>query len=262
MTTSGRLRAAFALPVLLAQSPLSAQEAELAQQLANPIAAIISVPFQLNFDDNLGLDDTGRRTTMNFQPVIPFGLDNGANIVTRTIFPYIWQEDVLPGTKQQGLADISFNLWYSDTTEDGLTWGVGPTFLMPTYSDVSNRTWGAGVTGIVLKVAGPWTIGGLANHVWHVESDPDVPISNTFVQPFAAYSTPSAWTYTVSSESTYDWYAEEWSVPMNASVSKLIPVAGVPINWQAGVGHWITSPDGGAEGWRFRLQAQIVIPKK
>jgi hypothetical protein len=95
--------------------PATAQDAEadLAQQLANPIAAIISVPFQLNFDDNIGANDTGRRTTLNFQPVIPFGLDNGANIVTRTIIPYVWQEDVVPGTSQQGFGDILFNAWYS-----------------------------------------------------------------------------------------------------------------------------------------------------
>lgn len=252
---------AVALTMIAAGFQSWAQDSDLAQQLANPIAAIVSVPFQLNFDDNLGADDQGKRTTFNFQPVIPFGLDNGANIVTRTIVPYVWQEDVVPGTKQEGFGDILFNAWYSDTTEGGITWGVGPIVRIPTDTDVSSKTWAVGPTGIVLTTKGPWTIGGLANHLWDVESNPTTPTNSTFVQPFVSYSTPNAVTFSLTSESTYDWEVEDWSVPVNFSVAKLVPINSVPINWTAGVGYWATSPTAGPEGWRFRLQAQIVIPR-
>lgn len=254
---------AVAAGLVLGLSPLTAtaDNADLAQQLANPIAAIISLPFQLNFDENIGASDAGKRTTLNFQPVIPFSLDNGANIVTRTIIPYVWQEDVIPGTKQEGFGDVLVNAWYSETTESGLTWGAGPILRIPTGTDVSTDTWAAGITGIALQVQGPWTYGGLANHLWDVESDPTTPTSSTFIQPFVAYTTPNAWTYTFTSESTYDWKAKDWSIPLNFSVSKLAPVGGVPVNWQAGVGYWESSPENGPEGWRFRLQAQVVIPR-
>jgi hypothetical protein len=246
---------------LALSAPASAQDADLAQQLANPIAAIISVPFQLTFDDNLGVDDTGRRTTLNFQPVIPFGLDNGANIVTRTIVPYVWQEDVVPGTSQQGVGDISLNAWYSDTTESGVTWGIGPTILVPSHSDLSGGTWGAGVTGIALNVTGPWTYGALASHTWDIESDPDTEINSTFLQPFVAFNAGDGWTLSANTEATYDWVTDEWSVPVNALVSKLVPVGNFPVSWQAGVGYWAEGPEAGPEGWRFRLQAQIVFPR-
>ncbi|MEM8730103.1 MAG: transporter [Pseudomonadota bacterium] len=240
---------------------MSAQDAELAQQLANPIAAIVSVPFQLNYDQNIGQDDEGSRTTFNFQPIIPFGLENGANIVTRTIVPYIWQDDVIPGASQSGFGDVLFSAWYSDTTSQNLTWGVGPVVRVPTRTEVSTDTWAAGITGIVLKTDGPWTYGALANHIWDLESDPATPTSSSFVQPFVSFSTPSAWTFSITSESTYDWVAEEWSIPVNVNVAKLAPVAGVPVNWQVGVGYWAASPDNGPEGMRFRIQAQIVLPR-
>jgi len=235
--------------------------ADLAQELANPLAAIISVPFQLNRDDNLGFAGTGSRTTLNLQPIIPFALDNGANIITRTIIPYIWQEDVIPGTSQSGFGDILAKAWYSRSTESDLTWGVGPAVRIPTYSDVSSDTWAAGVTGILLKQTGPWTFGALANHLWALEDDPKTPTNATFVQPFVAYSTENAWTYSLQSESTYDWETESWSVPLNASVSKLVVLGGKPVNLQAGVGNWLESPDGGPEDWRFRLQVQFVFTK-
>lgn len=235
--------------------------ADLAQDLANPLAAIISVPLQLNYDQNIGVAGQGSRTTLNLQPVIPFALDNGANIVTRTIIPYVWQEDVIPGTSQSGIGDVLFSAWYSRTTETDLTWGIGPVVRIPTGSDVSTDTWAAGITGIALQQTGPWTYGALANHLWDVESNPTTPTSATFFQPFVAYSTEDAWTFSLQSESTYDWKADAWSVPINASVSKLALIAGRPVNFQAGAGYWLESPAGGPKGWRFRLQVQFVFQR-
>jgi hypothetical protein len=246
---------------LLPNGIVHAQEADLAQQLANPIAAIISVPFQLNFDEGFGVDGDGTREILNFQPVIPFGLDNGANIVTRTIIPYVSQEDVIPSTSQHGFGDISLNAWYSQTTDGGLTWGVGPTVLVPTGSEVSGETWGLGVTGIALRVTGPWTYGGLTSQTWSVENNPTTEINRTFLQPFVSFNAGDGWALSANTESTYDWVTDEWTVPLNVAVSKLTNVGNTPLNWQLGAGYWIDGPDGGPEGWRLRLQAQIVIPR-
>lgn len=253
---------AIAMAISLAPAGIAkAQDADLAQQLANPIAAIISVPFQLNFDQGLGADGDGTRQLLNFQPVIPFSLDNGANIVTRTIVPYIWQDDVTPGTSQRGFGDISLNAWYSQTTDGGLTWGIGPTMLVPSGSDFSGDTLGLGVTGIALQVTGPWTYGALASQTWSVESNPVTEIDSTFLQPFVSFNAGDGWSLSANSESTYDRVNEEWTIPLNLAVSKLTNVGSTPVNWQLGAGYWLDSPDGGPEGWRLRLQSQIVIPR-
>ncbi|MGR3659566.1 MAG: transporter [Paracoccaceae bacterium] len=243
--------------------PAAADEtADLAQKLVNPLAAIISIPFQLNVDNNLGAAGTGKRTTLNFQPIIPFSLENGAAIITRTIIPYIWQEDVIPGTSQSGLGDILFNAWYSPASTGPLTWGVGPVVRIPTGSDVSTHTWAVGVTALGLMRSGHWTFGAMANHLVDIESNPRTPTNATFMQPFVAYSTKNSWTYSLQSETLYDWERKNWSVPVNFTVSKLAILGKVPVNFQGGVGYWVQSPAGGPEGWRFRLQMQIVIPKR
>jgi hypothetical protein len=105
-------------------------------------------------------------------------------------------------------------------------------------------------------------VGALANHVWSYAGDSDrSDISNTFLQPFVAYTWPSAWTVSVQSESTCNWKTENWSVPVNFAVSKLVRWGQLPVSLQAGVGYWAESPDEGPEGFRFRLQVSFVLPK-
>jgi hypothetical protein len=49
-------------------------------------------------------------------------------------------------------------------------------------------------------------------------------------------------------------------VPINAAVSKLVRWGKLPVSLQAGVGYWAGVPENGPEGFRFRLQANFVLP--
>lgn len=246
---------------------LAVSNVALAQELTNPVADIMTIPIQMNFDQNIGLNDEGKKLTINIQPVVPFQLNEDWNLITRTIVPVVYQDKIFPGEDSQfGMGDITEQLFFSpkEPTSGGVVWGVGAVILLPTATDslIGSKKWGVGPAGIALKINGPWTIGGLANHVWSVAGDNDRnDISNTFLQPFAAYTWPSAWTLSVQTESTYNWETEEWSIPVNAALAKLVRFGKVPVSLQAGVGRWLESPDAGPEGWRFRLQANIVLPK-
>ena len=145
-----------------------------------------------------------------------------------------------------------------------LTWGVGPVGLLPTATDslLGAEKWGAGLGVVGVAVRGPWTMGLLGNHVWSFAGDSDrADLNSTFAQPFAAYTWPSAWTVSLQSETSYSWEAEQWSVPVNASASKLVIIGPLPVSLQAGVGYWVDAPDAGPEGFRFRFQANVVLPK-
>jgi hypothetical protein len=254
-------------------SPVQAEDAprggdaDLAQELSNPIADLITLPFQMNFDYNIGPRDDGKKLQTNIQPVIPFDLNEDWNLITRTILPVIYQDDVFPGAGSQfGLGDINATLFFSpkQPTSGGVMWGVGPVLLLPTASDdlLGGEKWGAGPSAIALTVRGPWTMGVLANHVWsYAGAGGRSDISNTLVQPFVAYTWPSAWTASVQSETTYNWKAEDWAMPINVAVSKLVRWGQLPVSLQAGVGYWAESSAGGPEDWRFRLQANFVLPK-
>jgi hypothetical protein len=141
---------------------------------------------------------------------------------------------------------------------------VGPVLYLATATDelLGAEKWGAGPTAIALTMRGRWTMGALANHVWSFAgSDNRDDINNTFVQPFVAYTTPGAWTFSVQSETSYNWDTRKWSVPVNVAVAKLVMMGKLPVSLQAGVGRWLDSPDSGPDGWRFRAQANFVLPK-
>jgi len=240
---------------------------ELAKKLANPVAALISVPFQLNYDEKIGPTESGHRWLLNLQPVVPITLSEEWNVISRTILPIVSQQDVSAGAgSQSGLGDIVQSVFFSPKapTAGGWIWGAGPALLLPTGTDdlLSAKKWGLGPTAVLLKQDQGWTYGALANHIWSVAGDSARPgISTTFLQPFLSYTTPTAWTYAVNTESTYDWENKQWSVPLNLAVSKVTKIDSQLISVGGGVRYWADGPDSGPHGWGLRLVVTFLFPK-
>jgi hypothetical protein len=256
------------LAFITVATPLQAQDssADLAKKLSNPIASLISVPFQFNYDHGYGPAD-GDKATLNIQPVIPFSLNEDWNLISRTILPVTWQNDIAgPSGTQFGLGDTvqSFFLSPAKPTESGIIWGAGPVFLLPTATDefLGSGKWGVGPTAVVLKQDGPWTYGALANHIWSFAGQSDrQDVSSTFLQPFVSYTTKDAWTFALNTESTYDWKSNDWSVPINFTVSKLVTLDKQPISLTAGIRYWADAPDNGPQGIGFRVAMTFLFPK-
>jgi hypothetical protein len=245
-----------------------AQNADLAKQLSNPIANLISVPLQFNYDHNIGLAEAGKRYYLNIQPVIPVSIAPEWNMISRTIVPVIRQHDVfqpLNSSDQSGLGDVVQSLFFSpkEPGTSGIIWGVGPVFLLPTATDsvLGSQKWGAGPTAVALIQDSGWTVGTLANHIWSYAGDGDrADVTATFIQPFVSYTTQDAWAFTLNSESTYDWANEQLSVPVNFQITKLTEIRSQPISIGGGVRYWAESPDNGPEGWGVRLIATFLYP--
>lgn len=259
-----------AIGALAVAAPARAQDdqaAELAKKLANPIASLISVPLQYNYDEYGGANDGAAVSRLNVQPVIPFSLNEDWNLISRTIIPLVDQQDFpAAAMNESGLGDTTASLFFSPKapTAGGWIWGAGPVMLLPTATEdvLGTEKWGIGPTAVALKQTGPWTIGFLGNHIWSVAGDEDrADVNATFLQPFVSYVTKTKTTFGLNTESTYDWESDQWSVPVIVQVAQLFRIGPQILQLAVGAKYWAAAPDNGPEGWGYRVQLTFLFPK-
>lgn len=248
-------------------STSQAQEAaDLARKLSNPIADLVSVPFQFNWEQGVG-PNNGTRFILNVQPVVPFTLSKDLNLIARVIVPMVSQPVLVEGGEATfGVSDVLASFFFSPANSGGLTWGVGPVISLPSTSEPTLGTgkWSTGLTFVALKQTGRWTVGALWNQIWSVAgADDRSDVSQMFLQPFVAYTTPTLWTITLQSETTANWEAEEdrWTVPVNLLFSKLLSFGPLPASYFIGAGVFPVHPGTGPD-WKIRSGVTILLPRK
>ena len=271
-TTAIAIVSAFALvapSVSSGQEPkpgVAAESADLAKKLSNPISDLVSVPFQFNWEQNVG---PGKQTRfiLNVQPVMPFAMNKDWNLIARVIVPLVSQPALSENTAPTfGVSDVQTSFFFSPSKASGFTWGVGPAFSLPSTSEptLGSGKWSVGPTVVVLKQTGPWTYGALWNQVWSFSGDPSrADVNQMFFQPFLAYQATHTVTLTVQSESTANWEADdhEWTVPINVLVGKLSSFGVFPASYQMGVGFFPAHPETGPS-WKIRGAIVILLPRR
>jgi len=237
---------------------------DLAKQLANPVASLISVPLQNNFDLNVGPLE-GFRYNLNIQPVIPVSISADWNMISRTIVPIISQNDVTGnGESETGLGDIAQSIFFSPKeVKNGIVWGIGPIILLPTASKdiLGGNKWGLGPNAVVLKLSGQWTYGSLVNHVWSVGGSGSTDINATFVQPFMTYATKTGSSYSLASENTQSWDNKIFGGFVGAYYAKVTKIGKQMVQLGGGpkvyYGNNPFNPD-----WGLRVNIILLFPKK
>lgn len=238
--------------------------AELAKKLSNPVAKLVTLPFQFNYDCCYGANE-GSRVALNIQPVMPFSISDDWNLIVRTILPVIQQGASVAGAGDHfGLGDTTQSFFFTPSAEPGgWIWAAGPVFLWPTATDalIGSRKWGAGPTAILLKQDAGWTFGMLANHIWSYSGERERPnISDTFLQPFVGFTWPDTTSLTLNSESNYDWTAKNWTVPLNLTLGHLLRFGAQPVSFSAGA-RYNTTARSGQPQWGGRFTITLLFPK-
>jgi len=240
------------------------KDADLAKQLQNPVANLISLPLQNNWDYGIGQVDA-MRYTLNVQPVIPFTLNEEYNLITRTIVPYIYAEAPLRGMNDKsGLGDILQSFFFSPKNPiNGWIVGAGPVFLYPSAAkdELGTEKWCAGPTAVLLKQVSGWTYGILFNHLWSFAGDDDRSnVNATFLQPFVSFTTKTLTTFGLNTESTYDWKNSDWTVPVNVTAGQLLKLGHQPFSLTLGWRYYMEAPSGGPD-WGLRFVVTLLFPK-
>jgi hypothetical protein len=266
----------IALPLAdAAQQEPSAED--LAKKTQNPVADLISVPLQSNWNFGAG----SRNKTiyiLNIQPVIPISISQEWNLIRHVIMPVINQPALFAGSNgATGLGDINPTFFLSPAKPGELIWGFGPTMTLPTATDrdLGSGKWSIGPAGVVLTVHGPWVYGALLNNQWSVGGWGENAVNAMLLQWFVNYNLPDGWYLTTSPVVTANWKADRgrdvWTVPVGGGFGKLFrmgqvmplegsPMAKLPINTQLGAYGNVAKPEFGPE-WQLRFQIQFLFPK-
>ncbi|WP_448700970.1 hypothetical protein ACFGVR_02730 [Mucilaginibacter sp. AW1-3] len=220
---------------------------ELADKLSNPVASMISVPFQNNTDWGIG-PANGSKNTLNIQPVIPIKLSSALNLITRYILPIVDQRDILgPDTHEFGLSDMTVSAWVAPAKpKNGLIWGVGPALLIPiaTNNYLGTQKFGIGPTALLLKQGNGHTIGFLINQLWSVAGSADrVNVNQLFFQPFYAHSFASGASMGANMELTENWQGSTTTLFLNPTISAITKLGKQAAQITVGPRIPLTGPD-------------------
>ena len=264
----GRIGTALLLAACKPSAYAALSEEELAKLAQNPVANLISVPFQNNANLNYG-PQKQTQDILNIQPVIPIDFSPDWNIITRTIVPLISQPALTPdGSRAYGIGPIQLSAFLSPANASGIIWGVGAITQIPTETqlELGSDRWGLGPTAVVLRLAKgePWVYGILVNNIWSVSNGPGGSYNSFLAQPFLNYNFESAQgTYLTSTPIiTANWQAkgkDVWTVPLGGGIGHIFHLGKLPLNTQIAGYYNLATPTYGPN-WQIRLQAQVMFP--
>lgn len=264
------LYAVVFISLFVAVSALYAAEPsadDLRKAAQNPMADLLSVPFQNNTNFGYGpLEETQNIT--NIQPVIPFDLNENWLLISRTVAPLISQPGFYDGQgSEYGLGDINQSLFLGPSKPGKIIWGVGPVFLLPTATDsrLGGKKWGAGPGVVALTMQGPWVAGALVQNIWSFAGPSDEnDVNQMLAQYFINYNLPNGWYLTSSPIITANWEADSdnrWTVPVGGGFGRLFTLGKLPVNAQLQAFYNVEKPDVLGPDWTLRVQVQFLLPK-
>lgn len=286
----------FSLPLFAQDTPVGPEGTQLATQetpaaatnsdalrnaAQNPVASLISVPIQENFNFNIGSADR-TQNVLNIQPVIPLSVSKNWNLIVRWITPIVYQPLPVPQesgpptqtTGVYGLGDMNPS-FFLVPKKSKIIWGIGPTLVLPTATNTTflgQGKFSMGPSVVVLVQPPHWTIGFLTNNVWsvagHANFNPDgtvnkPPVNQFLLQYFANYNMKKGWFLTTAPILTADWRQHgdnRWTVPFGGGVGRIMKLGFQPVNITAQFyGNAVHPP--GASSWNLRLQFVLLFPK-
>lgn len=277
-----RLTVICAIAATMVVGSASAQE-DLAKTSQNPLASIISVPFENNLFFGIG-PSNATAYMLNMKPVYPMTFGNW-NLINRLILPFIYTEgqdinvpssnsidfgydsmtDLAQGSAF-GLGDTTYQGFLSPATPGKWLWGVGPAVVLPTATEnrYAGNKWSAGPSAVLLTMPGNWVLGALAQNIWSFAGNSDAASVNKFLfQYFINYNLDDGWYLSSTPIITSNWNASsgnQWTIPFGGGVGRLMKLGKLPVDLKLAAYWNAEKPQFGAD-WNLQFTLKFLFPK-
>ena len=243
---------------------LSAEET--AKQLANPNTPLASLTLKsqwTHWDGSLfgaaGLDSQ----TFLFQPSFPFPINETDSIFVRPAFPYLVDQPVVDafgnvGTKS-GFGDMGMDFAFGRTTKSGFLTAVGMIAGIPIGAEgLSSETWTLGPELFIGKISKKGVVGIFPSHQWDVSGPRET--SLTTIQPILTYLAGGGWAIGSAGSMSYNWEAEQWTIPVQLQVSKTVKIGKLPVKIALEANYYVEHADSLGQEWMVGINITPVVP--
>jgi len=247
---------------------------EIARELANPNNSLASLTFKNQYrwyDGDLpGASDQSNYTLL-FQPVFPFSLEDTAsggkaNLFVRPALPLLVDQptfDINTGGFDDVTAfgDIGFDVAYGVSESDGFLWALGMVGTLPTAtkSEVAGKQLRLGPEALFAQFENWGVYGIFPSHQWNVTGWSNQYYSTSQAQLFFNVLPGNGWTVGTTPIMNYDWVSEEWTVPLNLTVSKTVTLGALPLKIQVEANYYVARPDAFGPEWMIGLNLTPVV---
>lgn len=248
---------------LVGDNAKNESDSDLAKQLQNPVGDLISFPMVNNNNFGYG-PHNGTQNVLQFQPVVPFHVTDDWNLITRTVFPVVWNPDMSPiPSVSVGTAPTSFTAFLAPKHDtNGFLWGAGPAVQIPTISStrLGSNVWGAGPSAVVVYTTGPWVGGVLTNNIWSLSGARNARYSTFLGNPFIAYNFDDGWYVTSGPNIIANWQAEgtKWTVPVGGGGGRTFRVGELPFDLAVTSYYNVVKPEIGPR-WQLTTTLTFVF---
>ena len=245
-----------------------ANEDDIAKESENPIGNLTILPFENYTNFQVG-PNKGTQNILEFEPVVPFHLNQEWNLITRAVIPAVWNPDLSPfPSVPQAIAPTDFSAFLSPRNPiNGWTVGAGPVIQLPTATSptVGSSVWGGGPTAVVVHTGDKIVAGILANQIWSfggVETGPGAKrYSSMLLEPFFNYNFGHGWFASSAPLITADWEARgtKWTLPVGVVGGRIVKLGGkLPVKLSLGGYYNVVTPQYGAK-WTIQSVVAVIF---
>jgi hypothetical protein len=245
----------------------------LAEATQNPIASLISVPLESNFNFDVG-PEGNTQYVMNAKPVIPMSLNKNWNWINRGIQPIIVQDNLTDSPSGDletdssifGLGDLTYQGFLTPKKTGKIIWGVGGVLVVPWGEDgLSSEKWQAGPGFVFLTKIDKFVVGSVFTQQWDFAGKGSAEdVSLGVWQYFVNYNMKDGWFLVSSPTMTANWEADKTgdrlTIPYGGGIGKIFKIKDHPFRWSMQIFNYAATPDEVDTDWTLQAEFRLLFP--
>ena len=237
------------------------EAAKAGQNMQNTLYPQVVLPLSYNYNQKMGANSLSQQAEFSFTPIIPVSLGGDLQLIVNPMFTFNRNSNDQQVTNQAQPMQLATFL--APVFEKYFYAGIGPYIQLPaTNANNGSKQTGLGVSAGAFFTPEHWVIGAAMFNSWGVGGDMSGGSGNMLnAQPKISYTTDTAWTYSFSSQITYNNMAKAVTNQLTLSGGKTINFFGYHASIQAGPTYMVTTTPTSAKGVGGFLALTVLLPK-